>query len=310
MKFHSENLTRVLGEKSLILQEKSPQLLFATGLVCFGATVFTASTATLKVGAILDEATDNLEKIKTVENMEREDYTEKDAQKDTVIVYTQTAIKLVKVYGPAIIFGTASIFCLTKSHNIQSDRIAAVTAAYAAVDKAFTAYRERVRDRYGEDVDREMRYGSQKVEVTNPETGRKKTVTRVGPFEPSMYAKFFDKSSSRNWSKDPASNYVFVRANQRYANDLLVARGHVFLNEVYDMLGLDRTTAGQAVGWRHIQGNEGDNFIDFGLFRDDQTVRDFMNGDEGSILLDFNVDGVIWDKIDTPHENLSWQNPL
>jgi hypothetical protein len=103
---------------------------------------------------------------------------------------------------------------------------------------------------------------------------------------------------------------VFLRANQQYFNNLLIVRGHVFLNEVYDQLGLPHTTAGQIVGWRYTPDNEGDNYNDFGILRDDETVRDFINGRNGSILLDFNVDGPILGKIDTPVEPLSWQNPV
>jgi hypothetical protein len=88
---------------------------------------------------------------------------------------------------------------------------------------------------------------------------------------------------------------MFIRSQQNYANDLLNARGHVFLNEVYDMLGIERTSAGAVVGW--VRGN-GDNEIDFGVLNDLHSGQRFINGDERSVLLDFNVDGVVYDLIE------------
>ena len=92
---------------------------------------------------------------------------------------------------------------------------------------------------------------------------------------------------------------MFLRAQQQYANDKLIAQGHLFLNEVYDMLGLPRTKAGAIVGWVYDDNNAvGDNFVDFGIYDvHRETARDFVNGYERSILLDFNVDGVIYDLI-------------
>ena len=306
MGFRSEALARAWENKQLFLQAKSPEIMLAAGVIGFGVTVVTACRATLKLEDILEKGKEDLEK---VNEFEHEEYSEKDREKDKVIIYIRTTVDVVKQYTVPILFGTASIVLLVKSHNIQSQRIAGLSAAYAAVDRAFTTYRARVVEKYGEDIDREMRYGVEKVDVVNPETGKTKVTKRVSPEDPSMYAVFFDPKS-RNWGKDVESNYVFIRATQRYANDLLVARGHLFLNEVYDMLDIPRTTAGQVVGWLHVKGNTGDNFVDFGLFRDNDQVRDFMNGREGSILLDFNVDGVVHDLIDQPREAISWQNPL
>lgn len=108
----------------------------------------------------------------------------------------------------------------------------------------------------------------------------------------SPYARFFDEASA-NWVKDPEINHIFVQCQQNFANNLLIARGHLFLNEVYDMLGIDRSSAGQVVGW--VISGDGDNFVDFGMF-EAHSAR-FVNGYERSILLDFNVDGVVVDKI-------------
>jgi hypothetical protein len=89
---------------------------------------------------------------------------------------------------------------------------------------------------------------------------------------------------------------MFIKAQERYANDLLKAKKRVFLNEVYEMLGLPRTKAGQIVGWVYNPENsKGDNYIDFGLYSDNLSYSDYVNGFDQAILLDFNVDGNIWD---------------
>lgn len=303
MKLFSEGLQNALGHKSLALQKNSPHILFGVGVIGFGVTVVTACKATLKLDETLEKGQKEVARIKAAEV---EGYSEQDRQRDLTVIHIKTSLEVIKLYGPAILFGTATITALTKSHDILNKRNAALTAAYAAVDNAFKKYRERVVERYGENTDLELRHGVEKIEEKNDKTGKTKSIKRVPRTEPSMYARFFDNGST-SWSKDPEVNSIFIRAQQRYANDLLIARGHVFLNDVYDMLGLKRSTAGAVVGWLHDPNGEGDNYIDFGLFRDDENVRAFMNGHEGAVLLDFNVDGTVYDKIETPKEALSWQ---
>lgn len=111
----------------------------------------------------------------------------------------------------------------------------------------------------------------------------------------SPYAAFFDEQSAA-WTKNPECNKMFLLQQQNFANEKLRARGYLFLNEVYDMLGLPRTRAGQLVGWCYDEHNPcGDNYVDFNIF--DDHNREFVNGFEKSVLLDFNVDGNILDRL-------------
>lgn len=292
MKLVPNAVTRKVARQMLQSQKASPNVLFCAGVVgMIGSTVL-ACRATLKLESIIEETQGNLALANTIEHT---DYSDRDRQKDICIIYTRSVVKITKQYGPAILLGAASIGALTKSHNMLNQRNLALTAAYAAVDEAFGKYRGRVVDKYGRDQDEEFRYGTEEVEIVD-DKGKIASRVQVGPDAASMYARFFDPYS-RSWSKEPEYNLAFLRNQQNWANDQLRVRGHLLLNEVYDMLGLDRTSAGSVVGW--IISNDGDNFVDFG-FSDSskEGVRNFVNGREGSILLDFNVDGVIWDKID------------
>lgn len=293
-------VSKVLGRQALVLEKNSPKILFGAGLVGMVGSTVLACRATLKLEEVLDTGKVDLKKARTLEH---EDYSEKDREKDISIIYVQTSMKVVRLYAPSLVVGTAAVAALVQSHSILSRRNVALTAAYAALEKGFAEYRQRVVEKYGEEEDRNLRYGTREVEVI--EDGKKKKAIRVGEGEPSIYARFFDPLSAE-WSKEPEYNLIFLKCQQNYVNDLLRARGHVFLNEVYDKLGIPRSKAGSVVGWILI-GDVKDNFIDFGVWDSEGTVRDFVNGREASILLDFNVDGVIYDKIDTPTEALSWQ---
>lgn len=304
MKFVPEVMSRAVASKGLLLQKTSPHFLFGAGVVGVVGTTVLACRATLKMSDVLEEAQGNLH---TAKELDHPDYSEKDRKRDISLIYFQSGVQVFKLYLPAIVVGGVSIAALTQSHRILSSRNAALTAAYTALDKGFTQYRARVVDKYGEEEDRNLRYGTREEQITDPETGKKKTVTRVATdCEPSVYARFFDPYST-SWSKEPEYNLIFLRCQQNYANDLLRARGHVFLNEVYDMLGIARSKAGAVVGWVLSKNGETDNFINFGIFDGDDKTRDFVNGREGAILLDFNVDGVIYDKIDAVGEEVSWQ---
>lgn len=285
----------------------SPTILFGLGIVGVVSSTVLACRATLKVDEVLEDGQRQLQKIRDAANVEG--YEDDHQKRDMTIVYVQTTMKVARLYAPSVILGIGGIACLGGAHRILTQRNAALVAAYSAVERAFGEYRHRVVDKYGEQQDLEFRYGSEQVELVQKETGKKVKITRVASGDPSGYARFFDKTCSY-WSKDADVNYMRVRNQQRYANELLKIRGHLFLNEVYDMFGMDRTQAGSIVGWRYYSEGQGDEYVDFGLFRDDAAVREFLTGREGSIMLDFNVDGVIYDKIDTPREAISWQRPL
>jgi hypothetical protein len=288
----------------LVLEKNAPDILFGVGIVgTIGSTVL-ACRATLKMQDVLDESKTQMNKVK---QFEHENYSEQDRQRDIAVVHIQTGVNIARLYAPAVIVGGVSIAALTRSHNILNDRYAAVSAAYVALDRGFKEYRARVVDKYGEEQDMEFRHGSREVEVIDHETGKKKMVKRVGTESPSVYARFFDPTAAR-WSKEPEYNLLFLKTQQTYCNDLLLSRGHLFLNEVYGFLGIPHSKAGAVVGWI-VDENSSDNFVDFGIWSkgNDEKVRDFVNGREGSILLDFNVDGLIYNLIDTPTDNLSWQ---
>ena len=288
-----------------VVEKHSPEILAGVGVVGVVASTVMACKATMKLNDILEESKETRDKIKEVESNPRyeAEYSHEDAKKDLTINYTQTAMKIAKLYAPAVILGSASLGCLLASNDILRKRNAALSAAYMTVDKSFKEYRQRVVDRFGEEVEKEIRYNIKAEEVTSTvvtEDGSETTVTEtVKTMDPNLYsdyAKFFDEASPY-WQKDPEYNLMFLKSQQQYATDLLRARGRLFLNEVYDMLGIEKTKAGQIVGWVYNPENPiGDNFVDFGIFdMSKERVRAFVNGYEPNILLDFNVDGNIWD---------------
>lgn len=292
--------TRAAGHKMLLAQKHSPTILFAAGVVGFGVTIVLASRATLKVDKVLSAHEEGVAAAKELHSRDLADYTDTDYRKDIAILHTRFVVDLAKMYGPAVVMGIASIAALTSSHVILNRRSVALMAAYAAVEKGFNEYRSRVVADLGEEKDRELRYGlvDQEITETSEDGEVVRTIKALGESKPSMYAVMFDEKS-RSWSRDPGYNQVFLQGQQAYANNLLQERGHVLLNDVYDMLGLERTAAGCVVGWilKDTCG-QGDGYVDFGVFRHDTYMgMEFVNGNTPSVLLDFNVDGVIYDKI-------------
>ena len=287
------------------VQKHSPEILMGVGVVGVVTSTVMACKATMKLNDILEESKETRDKIKEVENNPKyeDKYSPEDAKKDLAINYVQTGMKVAKLYAPAVLLGGASLGCLLASNDILRKRNAALSAAYMTVDKSFKEYRNRVTERFGEEVEKEIRYGikAEQLETTvvdedGNETIVTDTVKTMDPTLYSDYARFFD-AASPCWQNDPEYNLMFLKAQQQYANDLLRAKGRLFLNDVYDMLGIEKTKAGQVVGWVYDRENpNGDNFVDFGIYdMSKERVRAFVNGYETNILLDFNVDGNIWD---------------
>ena len=305
MKNKTEIMKSVNGVASktvMKLKKHSPEILVMAGIAGTVVSAVLACKATTKVAEILDETKGTLDTIH--EGMETgaingQEYTTEDGKKDTVVVYAQTGMKLAKLYGPAIILGTLSVTSILASNNILRKRNVALGAAYAAIDKSFKEYRGRVIERFGEQVDTELKYGIkakkfEEIEV-DPETGKekkvKKTVMVADPNLQSDYAVYFD-SKSRNYETNPDYNRMFLKAQQAFANDKLQTRGHLFLNEVLDDLDLPRTPAGQIVGWTK---DGPDGYVNFRIVEVERETEDGRH--EPALLLDFNVEGNIWEKM-------------
>jgi hypothetical protein len=298
--------SRTFHKVGFAVKKHSPEILVATGIVGGVASAIMACKATLKVDEVVEKHEDKVERIhKAAENgvtAAGKEYNAEDMKKDLAITYVQTGVDFAKLYGPSIVLGTLSITAILAGHNILRNRYVATAAAYAAVEKGFKEYRGRVVERFGEALDKELKYGIQAKEyeeiVANEdgtESVIKKNTEVVNPYLGSPYAIFFDDGCT-GWTKDPEYNKMFLINQQRYANDLLKSKGVVVLNEVYDMLGAPRTKAGMVVGWRYDEKNPtGDNYIDFGIFDiNREATRNFVNGYERTILLDFNVDGDVY----------------
>ena len=299
------SVTRTLNKARFQIKKHSPEILIVAGIAGVVTSAVMACKATTKINDILDQTKEELGKVNDAlanEKISEDVYSKEDAKKDLAIIYIQTGVKLAKLYGPSLILGALSITSILASNNILRKRNIALAAAYATIDNSFKEYRSRVIERFGKDLDRELKYNIKAKEIsetTVDENGKETTVTKTVPVveseEPSDYARFFCEGCA-GWTKDPEMNLVFLKQQQNWANELLKTRGHLFLNEVYDMLGIERSKAGQVVGWVYDETNpDCDNYVDFGIYDIyNERKRAFVNGWERSILLDFNVDGDIY----------------
>ena len=327
----TKNMTRAFGKAGLACKKYSPEALVIAGIVGVVTSAVMACKATTKVNDIIEETKENTHDLHLVataaglkeatDEFSNEDirkidilsakedvknYTAQDLKKDTTIIYAQTAVKFIKLYGPSVVLGALSITSILASNNILRKRNVALAAAYATVDKGFKEYRSRVVERFGKDIDRELKYNIKAKEIeetTKNAKGKEKTVKKsievADVNEHSDYARFFDELCT-GWKRDAEYNLMFLKHQQNYANEKLQKQGYLFLNDVYDMLGIPKTKAGQVVGWIYDEAHPDiyDNFVDFGIYDlYNEKARDFVNGREKSILLDFNVDGNILDLI-------------
>lgn len=302
-------MSRGINKFGLRVKKHSPEIFIVTGVCGVVASTIMACRATTKLGGILEEKNNQLDDIEHYKEHPEDlgedvEYTKEDAQKDEMIIRAGTAVKIVKIYLPAVLTGVASISAIVASHQILSKRNAAISMAYMGVNNAFKSYRKRVVDRFGEDLDKELRFNIKAADAQNKKDAEDGAVQEtstgalVNANDLSEFAKIFD-AGNPGWEDDPEQNLMYLRKQQMYANNLLQTRGHLFLNEVYDMLGFPRTKAGNIVGWIYDKKNPaGDNYVDFGIYDlQNPACHRFVNGYEPSILLDFNIDGPILDSI-------------
>lgn len=259
-------------------KKNSPHILFAVGVVGIVGTAYLAS----KAGAKAEKTLDAAEPLTNLSKKEK----------------AAVTADVIRIYTPTVLVGAVTIGCFTGSHYILHKRYTGVVAAYAVLDSAYKEYRKRVAEEVGEDRERELYYGTQQIEVTDADG---KTTIKTLSAGRSEYSKFFGPNNLNYYEGNPQYSLIFLKAQQKYADDRLKANGFLMLNDVYKDLGFEPTTRGAVVGW--VYGEDGrDNYVDFGIFDDEGNFRDFMSG-EGGLWLDFNVDGVVYELIDKKTKN-------
>lgn len=322
-------VSKAAGRPGLLVRKHAPEIFLGLGVATIiGGTVLTCKS-TLKLETTLDEIKTDIDDVKNgpkeLRSEEGVDVVDPDSGEvvsntkematyeadnmDLARVYLRSVGRIVRLYAPGVVLISSGVGMVCGSHHILHRRNAALMATYEMLSQSFSDYRSRVVEKLGEEDERHIYLNEQpevvEVEVEDPKTGKikkkKETVDIIKSDDArdiSIYARYFDDSCTE-WDKSPEYNLTYLKQQQAWFNNLLQQRGHVFLNEVYDALGIKRSQAGQMVGWIYDEDNPNtDSYIDFGIYNVNYTPsRDFVNGYNNAILLDFNVDGVIYDLI-------------
>ncbi len=299
------DLIRFGAKLALQAQKHAPTLLTIGGAVSVGAGAIGVGIATSRLPDVKDKHEKELRNIHETQVLLEDhpgEYTEEMALQDKRRADLRFVGGVAKLYAVPVGLLGMGIAMLCGAQGIMKKRNAAIMALYNVTQEAYDKYRRRVREKYGVEVDKDMLYGRKQetivIDERDPETGKvkkvKKEVTTVERDAISQYARWFDKSLA-TWDSNPDYRMEFLLTSQAMFNDRLQNRGYVFLNEVYEHLGIPTCPEGQIVGWvlRDVP-SEADGYIDFGVYADRDDARLFVNGDEGHILLDFNVDGPIF----------------
>lgn len=284
----------------LFIRKNSPKIMIVGGVLGGIGSAIMACKATMNLSNVIEEHKDEIEFIQN----EDSGISEEDLKKKKFKIYLNTGVKLIKLYGPSLALGTTSTVSILSGCNILHKRNAALSSAYLAIDSAFKKYRGRIKERYGEEVDFEIRNGVHTEKITVVETDEngkekkvKKSISVVDGVDSSDYSRYFAYKYARAAEKSIEHNKLFLKMQLECANRRLINEGFLFLNSVYEMLGYEKTTAGQYVGWVYDKNNteHGDNYVDFGVKEAMVETQDGSGEYETVLILDFNVDGLIID---------------
>lgn len=312
--------SQMLSKTTFKLKKASPTIMIVGAAIGGVTAAVLACKATIKAQDILNEHNTAVKTIHTTKEQieqgviqldEGESYTEKDFKNDITTTYVQTGLKLAKVYAPAVTLGAVSLGCMFGSHHIMSKRNASLTAAYIALDKAFEEYKSRVSDRFGSRVQEELEHNIKAVELESKSTNEQGVEETIKEYKDiamqhtSPYTCIFDETVD-TWQPDNMMNRNYLFLMEQSANKRLRIQGHLFLNDVLASLGTHggvtlKTPEGQIVGWIYDPNDPTrQSHVDFGVtnyVEGDEALNSFINGGERSVMLRFNCDGPIIDKI-------------
>ena len=297
-----EKVSKIKMFTGMKVEVYKPEIFLGIGLGLIGVGIVEACKSTFEAEEVIEPAIEDIYDIK--EDFKAEAITGDEYVKDLSTAYFRTFRGILKVYLKAGILIAGGTGCILYSHGIIRDDNLKLIAAYKLLDDGFTEYRKNVRADLGEEADNRYLHGLHKEkqidlmkigedgEIVKEKVKNAEVLNEYRTYSP--YSRFFDETSDA-WSPSAEYNKTYILTQEKNANDKLRIRGWITLAEVYEMLGFDATEASLAVGW--VLGN-GEDKVKFNIFDvNSEATRRFVNGYEPSILLDFNVDGIILDKL-------------
>ncbi len=296
---------------------RSPELLIGAGVVgLVGAAVVAVRRGVRWHSAAKAEIVHDLETIKKAEVSPQ--YTREDKVQDYARVIGKGVWSFTQIYGPSVAAGVASVVSILAGTGVLKGRLAAMTSAAATAQAALERYRSRVREKLGEDADYEFAYevSAKKAKIKHEDGIKESLVTyHLVPssgewMAASPYSRLWDENAME-WCANRDIQFLTLRSLENHFNRELDVRGVVFLNDVYKALGLPMSKDAALVGWikdytkpkmaklaAELGRVPGDGVISFGVFENESpSARAYLAGDNNRVVLDFNVDGVIYDLI-------------
>jgi len=308
-----DGISAAARKTGLTLKAHSPEIFMVMGIAGFVGAAVTAAIASTKLHNVTDDCKKKLEALpEKTDNVDISEAVVENGDGTAITpvnrilterrkVYISTGLKIAALYAPSFALILGSSACILISHNILKKRYVGAVAAYTALDNGFKQYKKRVAEKLGEAAEKDIRYDIHEDSVTettvDEQSGKEKTAEKQvkaadKDLGGSPYAMWYDKTTSVAYDNDNSDyNRYFLSSQQNYANMKLETQGYLYLSDIYDLLGIERTPQSQIVGWT----KDGDGFVDFGY-----EVVPVMNEDgvyEDKIKLDFNVDGCILDKM-------------
>lgn len=204
----------------------------------------------------------------------------KESKKAAKEAYKKATKALAKLYAGPTVLEVVGYGLIFEGHAMIQGQLAVVEAAYIALDKAYSGYRDRVRDEVGYDKEQQLFDGKVYDEYGNllRDYG--------GPATP--YTIFFAKWMPNGkinplWNDDPLETLARLRRVEQKLADQFAKDGGLFLNRINHHLYQPKTKEGQIFGVKKM--NDGDIFTLNIPSVTDPSIADFLRGeDEGLVL--------------------------
>lgn len=301
---------KLLASKAVFwCRKNSPKLLIVGAITSFSLSLASAIYSTTKLNKVTKPYLGNIERIRNDLKDPTCPVPVKENRKALALEYGRLVGKLAILYLPSTLFFGTGVACTLGSHKIMSNRNIALAATCATIDNGFKAYRERVKEKLGEEAEEKLyqNISKEKQNIVDPETGKTKAKSVAAPHLnlDEQFNVIFDQSN-RNFETNALRNFDFLMCQQRVLNLKLINQGYLFLSDVYDTLGFtaeilgpEKARASHILGWMYDPFDTSKNsFVDFGLcepgtMQPNKKVKEAIVANEPVFWLSMNVDGDI-----------------